>query len=175
MKKKLKEETATGTGGSFDAGSGEQFMSNAWVGGRKKKKKIKESVSYTPEKRDEFYKEVQTKLKEYKGNLDKYMNIVAGLSLEDIVKDEARIKKLIKAGETMSDKFNDIYNKLENFGFDYSDEDDKSKSDEFDVLAGDYRIMYNDAYDTHELVQDIEYKVDDFRTDKQSLIAKLFK
>jgi len=165
----------TGTGASFSPGAGEQFMSNAWVGGRKKKKKIKESVSYTPEKREAFYKEAESKLDENKKNFEKYSNIVAALSFEEFITDENKIKKLIKAGEVMSDKFNDIYNKLEDFGMDFREEDDKEKSDKYDELAGDYRILYNDAYDIQELIQDIEYKVDDFRIDKKSLIAKLFK
>lgn len=170
VNKKIKEEVATGTGASFQAGPGEQSGSKyAWVGGRKdkrKKKRLKEEISYTPEKKEQFYSESNQKLKGYQENLKKYLNVISGITLEDFLTDEAKIEKIIDTGKKMSEVFNKIHNKLEDM---YDDEDEK-----FYDLANEYYILYNDSDDAAQLIQDIEYKTDDHRDENDKLIKKIF-
>lgn len=178
QRKKISEMTGTGAGGaSFTPGTGEQNYGPAsFVGGHKKKKKrIKESVSFTPEKRESIYKDAETKLKGYQDSLQKYMNIISNLTLEDIIKNPQKMKNIILTGEKLDEVTGKMYNQLDDMSADYDDEGDKQSSDKFSDLSNKYHDIERDAYDAAQLIQDIEYKIDDFREDKQELIAKLFK
>ncbi len=163
IKKKIKEQTSTGTGGSFQSGSGgEQYTSALAFGGttdkkkkKKKSKKVDEGISFTPEKREEDYNKYKNNLQKEIDNVERYFNMFNGFSIEELLNNLPKLKKFSETGEKMYETYEKISNKLEDHGGAYDEEDDITTSKKFDELSNEYNKLNKKCYDIYDMSSDI--------------------
>ncbi len=159
MKRSLRsilEMTATAAGpgtATFTPGQGEQTASN--FGFKKKRKKLSEEVSYTPQKREEIYKKAQDEFDKNKSDVERYLNIFKSFSIDELLENDAKAKKIISAGEAMESKFDKISGDLESSGYSYEDEDDQQKYNEYMELRNKYESLRDSCYTLHDTLNDI--------------------
>jgi len=153
----LKEENATGTGASFSPGSGEQYGS-AKAFGKKKllvRKKLKEDVSFSPEKREEFYKKCESEYSKSKQEVERYINIFNGFNMGEMMENIDKAKNFVKVGETIEKKFESISKRL----WDDADAwDEEGNHDEYSKtisLEDKYSKLQNSVYKIYDSMEDI--------------------
>jgi len=122
--KSIDEESATGTGASFSPGQGEQYATPKTFDRKKiNRKKIKEDVSYTPDKAKSLLEQYDKDFSNYQSQAERLFNIVQGFSLGDLLEQggEDKLDKISDTIEKLQNKVTDIYDNCENIAEDMYD------------------------------------------------------
>lgn len=120
-KKEILEMSSTGTGSSFSSGTGEQFATKFAF--KKKRKNIKESVSYTDEQVSKFIDQYESGKNKLKADLSRNVNLLMSLMVEDIFENYEKVENIKKEIEKISDLTQKIYDKFEDIRMDMYDAD----------------------------------------------------
>ncbi len=153
----LNEENATGIGAFFSPGDGEQYGS-AKAFGKKKflvKKKLKEEISFTPEKRDEFYKKTESEYPKFKQEVERYINIFSGFNMGEMLDNIDKAKKFVVAGETIEKKIESISKRLWDDADVWSEEDNHSEYSKTIALEDKYSKLKDSVYKIYDAMEDI--------------------
>lgn len=153
----LNEENATGIGTPFSPGDGEQYGSTKAFGKKKLlvKKKLKEEVSFTPEKRDEFYKKCESEYSKSKDEVERYINIFSSFNIGDMMENLDKAKKFISAGETIEKKFDSISKRLWDDADAWDEEDNHSEYSKTLALEDKYSKLKDSVYKIYDGMEDI--------------------
>lgn len=168
IRNKLKEMTGTGSGAAFSPGAGEQNNGPASFVGGKRKKKLKETVSFTPEKRESIINDAEGKLKENESTFKRYANLVVSFSFMDLLENRGKVDKAIQTGELLKSKFTKISEQCYDIAESYEDEGGHSdpnykKADELSTKY-DELSMWSDKI--KELVDAVELNLKQINNDK---------
>lgn len=134
----------TGTGASFTPGSGEQYATNRAF--RKKKKKLSEEVSYTPEKREQLYSSFEKAYDKYKSDVERYINVFKGFSIEELMSSDQKALKIKSEGEALERKFNLAERTLDNIAYQYDEEEDSVNFKKCMDLSNKYGAIKDSCY-----------------------------
>lgn len=148
MLQSLNEEL--GVAASFPGGEGEQH----W-GGKRKRRYMKEDVSYTPEKRLEFIDKYNKLVSEYKGKVERYKNVFNGFNLEELTTNLEPAKKFVKLGESLETELEKISKTLEDISDQYGEEDDMQGAKKASVIEAEYYKYKQVVYKLYSAMEDI--------------------
>ena len=135
---------------AFPGGEGEQH----W-GGKRKRRYMKENVSYTPEKRTELIDKYNKSVSDYKGKVERYINIFKGFNLEDLTINTESAKKFVKTGEALVEEFRKISKILWDIIDQYDEEGDNASANKVTVMEEEYDKFKTVVEDVYSAMEDI--------------------